>query len=151
MMRTLAVPLVAVALLLAAPGANAEVTRVDIATRADVGGSGYEKMVGIVHFDVDPKDPHNNVVVDLDKASVNAAGHVEFSADLYILRPKDASKSNGVAIVGVMGVRCTPAERRDGDRCACRQRGEWYRPRQLRPEQQEPRAERRRPRRLHAV
>ena len=102
MMRTLAVPLVAVALLLAAPGANAEVTRVDIATRADVGGSGYEKMVGIVHFDVDPKDPHNNVVVDLDKASVNAAGHVEFSADLYILRPKDASKSNGVAIVDVL-------------------------------------------------
>ncbi len=102
MMRTLAVPFVAVALLLAAPRANAEVTRVDITTRTDVGNSGYEKIVGIVHFDVDPKDPRNAVVVDLDKAPVNAAGHVEFSADLYILRPKDDAKSNGVAIVDVL-------------------------------------------------
>ena len=84
------------------PAANAEVTRVDITTRADVGNSGYEKIVGIVHFDVDPKDPRNRVVVDLDKAPTNAAGHVEFSADLYILRPKDAARSNGVALVDVL-------------------------------------------------
>ena len=101
-MRKFAVPLVAVACVLAAPRANAEVTRVDVTTRADVGNSGYEKIVGIAHFDVDPKDPRNKVIVDLDKAPVNAAGHVEFTADLYILRPKDDAKSNGAAIVDVL-------------------------------------------------
>ena len=102
MIRKIAVPFIVLASSLAAPRANAEVTTVDITTRADVGNSGYEKIVGIVHFEVDPKDPRNAVVVDLDKAPVNAAGHVEFSADLYILRPKDESKSNGVALVDVL-------------------------------------------------
>lgn len=86
----------------AAPSARAEVTKVDVASRADVGTSGYEKIVGVAHFDVDPKDPRNAVVVDLDKAPTNAAGHVEFSADVYILKPKDPARANGVALVDVL-------------------------------------------------
>jgi len=85
-----------------APRVDAEVTRVDIASRTDVGSSGYEKLVGTVYFSVDPKDPHNRGVADLDKASTNPGGRVEFSADLYILRPKDESRSNGVALVDVL-------------------------------------------------
>src|SRR5262249_37301468 len=81
--------------------ARAEVTRVDVARRADVGISGYEKIVGTIHFAVDPKAPRNRLVVDLDKAPVNAAGLVEFSADLYILRPK-ATPGNGVALVDIL-------------------------------------------------
>ena len=76
---------------------RAEVTRVEITTRADVGISGYEKIVGTIHFAVDPKAARNRVVVDLDKAPVNAAGLVEFSSDLYILRPK-ATPGNGAAL-----------------------------------------------------
>ena len=101
-MRKLLVVFAAVVFSLASPLANADVTSVDVTTRADVGSSGYEKIVGIVHFEVDPKDPRNAVVVDLDKAPVNAAGKVEFSADLYILRPKNDAKSNGVALVDVL-------------------------------------------------
>src|SRR5262249_43012613 len=85
-----------------APRVDAEATRVDIASRTDVGSSGYEKLVGTVYFSVDPKDPHNRGVADLDKASTNPGGRVEFSADLYILRPKDESRSNGVALVDVL-------------------------------------------------
>ena len=33
---------------------------------------------------------------------MNAAGRVEFSSDLYILRPKDAQRSNGAALVDVL-------------------------------------------------
>jgi len=80
---------------------RAEVTRVEIATRADVGLSGYEKIVGTIHFAVDPKAPRNRVVVDLDKAPTNAAGLVEFSSDLYILRPK-ATPGNGAALVDIL-------------------------------------------------
>ncbi len=82
--------------------ATADVTRVDIAKRADVGASGYEKIIGTIHFAIDPKDPGNQVIVGLDKAPRNASGKVEFSADLYILQPRDASRSNGVALVDVV-------------------------------------------------
>jgi hypothetical protein len=78
-----------------------EVTRVDIKTRADVGMSGYEKIVGTIHFAVDPKHPRNRVVVDLDKAPVNEKGLVEFSSDVYILRPK-ATAGNGVALIDIL-------------------------------------------------
>src|SRR5205823_6177097 len=80
----------AIAFALTACGAaNAEVTRVEITKRADVGTSGYEKIVGTIHFAVDPKLPRNRVVVDLDKAPTNAAGLVEFTSDLYILRSEE--------------------------------------------------------------
>jgi hypothetical protein len=81
--------------------AGAEVVRVDVARRADIGASGYEKIVGTIYFAVDPANPRNRVIVDLDKAKTNAQGRVEFSADLYILRPKDAARSNGVALIEV--------------------------------------------------
>ena len=82
--------------------AHAELTRVDVTTRTDVAGSPYEKIVGTAHFSVDPKDPRNRVIADLDKAPTNSAGRVEFSADLYILRPKDANRSNDIALVEVL-------------------------------------------------
>ncbi|HJT18706.1 MAG TPA: alpha/beta hydrolase domain-containing protein [Thermoanaerobaculia bacterium] len=63
------------------------VTSVDVTSRADLGPH-YEKIAGIVHFAVDPRNPHNTVIVDLDKAPRNAAGEVEFSADFYVVRPK---------------------------------------------------------------
>ena len=92
----------AIAFALTACGAaNAEVTRVEITKRADVGTSGYEKIVGTIHFAVDPKLPRNRVVVDLDKAPTNAAGLVEFTSDLYILRPK-STPGNGAALVDIL-------------------------------------------------
>ena len=83
-----------------APVAGAEVTRVEIARRADVGTSGC-RNTSEVYFAVDPAHPRNAVVVDLDKAKKNGQGLVEFSADLYILQPKDAARRNGVALVEV--------------------------------------------------
>jgi hypothetical protein len=81
--------------------ANAEVTRVEISKRTDVGRSGYEKIVGTIHFAVDPKHPRNRVVADLEKAAVDANGLVAFSSDLYILRPK-ATPGNGVALFDIL-------------------------------------------------
>jgi hypothetical protein len=94
--------LTAAIVVLFAVEATADVTRVDIATRADVGASGYEKIIGTIHFAIDPKDPGNQVIVGLEKAPRNASGKVEFSADLYILQPRDAARSNGVALVDVV-------------------------------------------------
>jgi Alpha/beta hydrolase domain len=79
--------------------ASAEVVRVTVASRTDV-DYGYEKIVGRVFFTVDPKDVHNAIIADLDKAPRNAAGLVEFSSDLYILRPKTGGA--GVALVDIV-------------------------------------------------
>ena len=35
----------------------------------------YERLVGTAHLEVDPRDPLNAVIVDLDKAPRNARGH----------------------------------------------------------------------------
>jgi hypothetical protein len=95
-----AASIVAAVLLVVAAPAHGEVTRLDIKSRSGVPFSGYEKIVGRVFFEVDPANPHNAVIVDLDKAPKNAAGRVEFSADFYIVRPK--SGGNGVAIVDIV-------------------------------------------------
>ena len=48
----LALVMTACAGLASAPRVGAEVTRVEVTTRADVGASGYEKIVGTVRFAV---------------------------------------------------------------------------------------------------
>ena len=95
-------------LLLSVSGAAAHVTRVEILSRTDIqdgrtfGSAGaYEKIVGRVYFAVDPANVHNRQIVDLDKAPRNANGEVEFSADIYLLRPKDISKGNGAVLFEV--------------------------------------------------
>src|SRR5580698_44520 len=91
-----------------AAGADAHVTRVEIISRTDVldgrafGLAGaYEKIVGRVYFAVNPENLHNRLIVDIDKAPRNAQGEVEFSADLYLLRPKDMNKGNGSVLFEV--------------------------------------------------
>jgi hypothetical protein len=105
---TTAVGLLVVATLVAPPPATAEVTRVEIVARRDVLGGRtfgsigpYEHLVGRVHFAVDPSHPRNRLITDVDKAPRNAAGRVEFSADLEILRPRDANRGNAVALIDV--------------------------------------------------
>jgi hypothetical protein len=48
---------------------------------------GYERVVGIARGELDPADPRNKVIVDIDRAPRNAAGMVEYETDLFILRP----------------------------------------------------------------
>src|SRR5262245_27276448 len=80
---------------------QARVVRVEIASRSDIsdgkpfGAAGpYERIIGRIFFAVDPANPHNRQIVDLEKAQRNAQGEVEFSADLYLLKPKDMTKGN---------------------------------------------------------
>jgi hypothetical protein len=80
---------------------QAAVTRVEVADRVDLPVNGYERIAGKVYFAVDPKLPANRSIVDIDLAPRNAAGLVEFSADLLVLRPKDAAKSNGTAFLEI--------------------------------------------------
>jgi hypothetical protein len=55
----------------------------------------YEKLVGRAEFALDPARRQNAIVVDLPLAPRNLRGHVEFSADFYLLKPVDPLKGNG--------------------------------------------------------
>jgi len=106
--RILGLLLVTFAFVFVSCTVRAEVARVEISTRQDVlggksfGSAGpYEKLSGKVYFAVDPNNPHNKIIADLDKAPRDAQGRVEFSADLFILRPKDPSKGNGVIFMDI--------------------------------------------------
>jgi hypothetical protein len=91
-----------------ATSAAGEVVRVEVAGRADVadaaafGAAGaYEKLSGTLHFAVDPGVRVNEIVTDIKLAPTNADGRVEFTADFYLLKPRDASKGNGALLFEV--------------------------------------------------
>ncbi len=74
-------PLLALSVVaLAQSPCDARVTRLEIDQREVVadgqpfGAAGaYERLTGTAYFEVDPKDPHNAVVFDLDKAAAQRA------------------------------------------------------------------------------
>ena len=54
----------------------------------------YEKLVGRIAGEIDPADPHNAIITDVDFAPRNASGKVEYETDIMILRPVDRSAGN---------------------------------------------------------
>jgi hypothetical protein len=88
----------AAALIAAAP-AQARVERVEIVTREALasgqafGASGaYERIKGRLHYAVDPADPANARIVDLQLATRDARGLVTFAGDFLLLRPQDLAR-----------------------------------------------------------
>ncbi|MFX6149093.1 hypothetical protein ABTF39_19895, partial [Acinetobacter baumannii] len=72
-----------------------------ISSREDFPGNfgsvgAYEKLTGSLHGEVDPKDPRNAVIQDLELAPVNARGMVEYTTEFVMLKPKDIGKAGGV-------------------------------------------------------
>lgn len=58
-------------------------------TRAPMSASSVRRKGAL-----DPKDPLNRGIVDLEKAPRNARGMVEYETDLFMLRPKDRAKGS---------------------------------------------------------
>jgi hypothetical protein len=88
---------------------RAEVSRIEITSRRDLaegrsfGAIGpYERLAGKIYFVIDPANQRNQVIADLDKAPRNAAGKVELSADIVILKPRDTSRGNGIALFDIV-------------------------------------------------
>jgi hypothetical protein len=99
--------LIVLFLLVAAP-VRAEIVRIEVKSRADVvagkafGAAGpYEKLSGTIHFAVDPQNPANRIITDIDKAPRNAVGRVEFSSDFFLIKPKDPGRGNGTLLYEV--------------------------------------------------
>ena len=93
---------------LAPLAARADVSSVEITERSPIedgrafGDTGpYELIAGRITFAVDPADPRNQVIANLDRAPVNADGMVEATGDLRILAPADPARGNGVVLVDI--------------------------------------------------
>ena len=54
----------------------------------------YEKLRGTASGELDPADPLNAVITDLQLAPVNDQGMVEYSMDIFILKPIILSNGN---------------------------------------------------------
>ena len=55
----------------------------------------YEKLVGKLYGEVDPKNRLNKIIVNLSKAPRNRRGRVEYSSNFCILKPVDMARGNG--------------------------------------------------------
>jgi hypothetical protein len=100
----------------AAPGAKSRVVRLQI-TRRDPFAGGipfgttgpYEKLVGTAYLELDPADPHNTIIQDITLAPRNAQGMVEYATDVYVLKPLDMRRGNGVVLYDVLNRGNKPA------------------------------------------
>src|SRR5579863_2869214 len=81
----------------AAPATDgAGITRIVIAKRqiafggASFGAAGqYEILAGTAYGELDPRAPANAGIVNLNRAPLNAKGHIEYSVDFMVLKPAD--------------------------------------------------------------
>ena len=55
----------------------------------------YEKLVGKISGEVEPKNRLNRIIVNLNKAKRNKRGRVEYSSNFCILKPVDMARGNG--------------------------------------------------------
>src|SRR5689334_1033255 len=86
----------------------ARVERLEVLERETVAGGAsfgtagaYEKIRGRVLFTVDPAAPANSIIADLPLAPRDGNGLVQFSSELFMLRPIDPARANGTLIYEV--------------------------------------------------
>ena len=99
----------AAGVVLVAPSVEARITKIEITsvesptfegrTFGSVGA--YEKLRGKAYGEVDPRDRRNRVITDVELAPRNARGNVEYSMDIYILKPVNLRDGNGKLFVEV--------------------------------------------------
>jgi len=84
-----------------APDAHAKTTRIQILNRtiafggySFAGVGQYEVITGIAFGEVNPTNPQNSLITDIQLAPKNANGNVEYQHNFYILKPLDLNKGN---------------------------------------------------------
>src|SRR5437667_1330265 len=99
----------AAGVVLVAPSVEARITKIEITsvesptfegrTFGSVGA--YEKLRGKAYGEADPHDRRNRVITDIELAPRNARGNVEYSMDVYILKPVNLRDGNDKLFVEV--------------------------------------------------
>ena len=97
------------ALVAGAPTAQAEVKKIVIDTKVSPAFDGqaygdagqYETLAGRAFGELDPNDPRNRIITDIQLAPRNANGMVEYTASFFVVKPIDMSKSSHLMWHGV--------------------------------------------------
>ncbi len=92
-----------IGLLLVAATADARVVRIKVESRETPALAGqalsagqYQRIAGHFFGELDPADPLNAIINDIELAPRNARGMVEYSATFTLFRPADLSRASGV-------------------------------------------------------
>ena len=93
-------PTLAVCVLLST-AAHANVVKLEI-VRVEPEGPAHERVTGYAHGELDPSDPKNALITDIDLAPRNARGKVEYVTKFTLVRPTDMMKSSGVLLYTVV-------------------------------------------------
>lgn len=89
--------------------ARADIIRIEITARRPAhsgrtfGSIGaYEEIRGLAFGEIDPRDPKNAVITDIDLAPRNARGRVEYRTTFTMMKPVDLSKAPGVLFYNIV-------------------------------------------------
>ena len=93
----------AIILATAAP-VDARITRIVVEHRESPAYQGrsfgetgpYERLTGHAYGELDPQDPLNAIITDIQLATRNARGMVEYAATFSLAKPMDAAKGSGI-------------------------------------------------------
>jgi hypothetical protein len=101
MQKTFVLAAAALGAALAADAAEARIVEIKVekveplAGGVPLGPAGaYERVVGTARGELDPLDPRNAGIVNLDKAARNADGKVGYQVEFFLLRPSDPRAGN---------------------------------------------------------
>lgn len=95
------IPACGVILLLATVAAHGNVVRIEI-TRTEPAGPSHERISGNAYGELDPADPKNAVIADIELAPRNTRGKVDYVATFSLVKPKDMSMASGVLLYTVV-------------------------------------------------
>ena len=82
-----------------------EVLKVEPVPAAQTNGEAvppYERISGKFYGELDPRDPKNALITDIQLAPRNARGKVEYVGTFSLMKPVDMSKASGVLMYSVV-------------------------------------------------
>ena len=88
-------------LLLATAAPHAHIVKLEI-TRVEPAGPTHERISGKAHGELDPMDPKNAIITDIDLAPRNARGMVEYVTTFTLVRPTEMMSASGVLLYTVV-------------------------------------------------
>jgi hypothetical protein len=79
-----------------------EITKVERVEPASPGGQPYDRLSGKFYGELDPADPKNALITDIQLAPRNPRGKVEYVGTFALMKPADLSKASGVLMYSVV-------------------------------------------------
>ena len=91
----------ALCLVLGTVAAHANIVKLEI-TRVEPAGPTHERVTGKAYGELDPADPKNAVITDIELAPRNARGKVEYVTTFTLVRPTEMMRASGVLVYTVV-------------------------------------------------